>query len=185
MDRRAAPAYNARVLYAIGDRRPSVHASAWVAESAHVIGSVVLEEDASVWFNAVVRGDNDVLTIGAQSNVQDGSVLHTDEGIRLTLGRGVTIGHKVMLHGCVIGDHSLIGINAVVLNGAKIGHHCLIGANALITEGRQIPDGSLAVGSPARVVRQLTDAERAILEASAEHYVANARRYRTSLTRIG
>lgn len=181
----AGPAYNAAVLYAIGDRRPEVHESAWVAESAHVIGSVVLAEHASVWFNVVMRGDNDILTVGPNSNVQDGSVLHTDERIRLTLGRGVTVGHKVMLHGCEVGDFSLIGINAVVLNGAKIGHHCLIGANALVTEGKVIPDGSLAVGSPARVVRQLTEEERMILEASAEHYVHNALRFKTSLVRIG
>ena len=173
------------MLYAIAERRPTIHPSAWVAASAHVIGSVVLEEDASVWFNAVVRGDNDVLTIGPQSNVQDGSVLHTDDGIRLTIGRCVTVGHKVMLHGCEVGDFSLVGINAVVLNGARIGSHCLIGANALVTEGKVIPDGSLAVGSPARVVRQLTDGERLVLEGSAAHYVANARRYRASLTPLG
>lgn len=185
MDRRAIAAYNAPMLYTLGDRRPTVHATAWVAESAQVIGSVVLDQDASVWFNAVVRGDNDVLTIGAQSNVQDGSVLHTDEGVRLTIGRGVTIGHKVMLHGCDVGDFTLVGINAVVLNGATIGHHCLIGANALVTEGKVIPDGSLAVGSPARVIRQLTDAERTVLEGSAAHYLHNARRFREQLARIG
>ncbi len=175
---------NTSVLYTLGDRRPTVHASAWIAKSAHVIGSVVIEEDASVWFNAVLRGDNDLLTIGSRSNVQDGSVLHTDDGIPLTVGRGVTIGHKVMLHGCAVGDFSLIGIHAVVLNRATIGHHCLVGANALVTEGKVIPDGSLVVGSPARVIRQLTDAERAILEDSAAHYVANARRYRATLVPI-
>ena len=173
------------MLYAIDERRPKLHASAWVADSAELIGSVVLEEDASVWFRAVLRGDNDLLTIGPQSNVQDGSVLHTDAGIRLTVGRGVTIGHKVMLHGCEIGDYSLVGINAVVLNGAKVGKHCLVGAGALVTEGKEIPDRSLVVGAPARVVRQLTDAELLLLEGSAAHYVENARRYRKGLEALG
>lgn len=177
-------AYKHGVLYTLGARRPVVHGSAWIAQSAHVIGSVVIQEEASVWFNAVVRGDNDLLTIGPQTNVQDASVLHTDDGIPLTLGRGITVGHKVMLHGCEVGDFSLIGINAVVLNGAKIGKHCLVGASALVTEGKVIPDGSLAVGSPARVIRQLTEAERLMLEGSAAHYVANARRYRASLATV-
>jgi carbonic anhydrase/acetyltransferase-like protein (isoleucine patch superfamily) len=169
------------MLYHLGDRRVTLHPSAFVAPSAQLIGSVVLEENASVWFQVVARGDNDVLTIGPDSNVQDGSVLHTDAGIPLTIGRGVTVGHKVILHGCEVGDYSLIGMNAVLLNRSRIGKHCLIGANALVTEGKQIPDGSVLMGSPAKVVRALGDNERAVLEASAAHYVLNARRYREQL----
>lgn len=169
------------MIYTLEDRQPEVHGTCFVAESAAVIGSVVLEAHASVWFQAVLRGDTDLITIGEESNVQDGAVLHTDAGIRLTLGRGVTVGHKVMLHGCEVGDYSLVGIGAIVLNRARIGKHCLIGANTLITEGKQIPDRSLVVGSPARVVRQLTDADAASLEASARHYVENARRYLRAL----
>ena len=149
----------------------------FVADNAMVIGNVLLREKSSVWFNVVIRGDNDRITIGPESNVQDGSVLHTDPGIRLTLGRGVTVGHKVMLHGCEIGDYSLIGINAVVLNGARIGHHCLIGANTLIPEGMVVPDGSLVIGSPGKVKRELSDNERKMLEMSAFHYAENAARY--------
>ena len=170
------------MLYRLGDRHATIHPSAFVAGSAEIIGSVVLEENSSVWFQTLIRGDNDLITIGPDTNVQDGSVLHTDAGIKLTLGRGVTIGHKVILHGCEIGDHTLIGMNAVVLNRAKIGKHCLIGANALITEGKQIPDGSVVMGSPGKVVRQTTEAERAALEGSAAHYVKNAQRYRTLLS---
>ena len=128
-----------------------------------MIGSVVLEKDVSIWFNVVVRGDNDVITIGERSNIQDHSVLHTDEGVKLTVGRNVTVGHQVMLHGCTIGDGSLIGIKSVILNNARIGQHCLIGANALITEGKEIPDRSLVVGAPGKVVRKLTDDEVARL----------------------
>ncbi|MBW4936163.1 gamma carbonic anhydrase family protein [Marinobacter sp. F4206] len=149
----------------------------FVAENATVVGSVRLMEKASVWFNVVIRGDNDLITIGPESNVQDGSVLHTDPGIPLTLGRGVTVGHKVMLHGCDIGDYSLIGINAVVLNGAKIGKHCLIGANTLIPEGMEIPDGSMVVGSPGKIKRELSDSQKKMLEMSAQHYVQNGARY--------
>jgi carbonic anhydrase/acetyltransferase-like protein (isoleucine patch superfamily) len=169
------------MLYQLDARVPILHESAFVAPTAHLIGSVVLEENASVWFQVVVRGDNDVLTIGRDSNVQDGSVLHTDSGIPLTLGRGVTVGHKVMLHGCTVGDYSLIGMNAVVLNRASIGRYCMIGANALITEGKVIPDGSVVMGSPGKVVRTVTDQERLVLEGSAAHYVENAQRYRAQL----
>ncbi|HEX7478187.1 MAG TPA: gamma carbonic anhydrase family protein [Polyangiales bacterium] len=169
------------MFYRLAERQVSVHPSAFVAPSADVMGSVLIEENASVWFQVVIRGDNDLITIGRESNVQDGSVLHTDAGIRLTLGRGVTVGHKVVLHGCEIGDHSLIGMNAVILNRARIGNHCLIGAGALITEGKQIPDGCVVMGSPGKVVRPVTDAERAILEGSAAHYVQNAQRYRSML----
>jgi carbonic anhydrase/acetyltransferase-like protein (isoleucine patch superfamily) len=146
-----------------------------------LVGKVKLEAGASVWFNAVLRGDNELIHIGENSNVQDGSVMHTDMGFPLTLGKGVTIGHNVMLHGCTVGDYSLIGINAVVLNGAKIGKNCLIGANALIPEGKVIPDGSLVMGSPGKVVRELTEQQIKMLEASAAHYVHNAQRYARDL----
>jgi carbonic anhydrase/acetyltransferase-like protein (isoleucine patch superfamily) len=169
------------MIYALGDRTPEMNGDCWVAETATVVGSVVLENDASVWFNAVLRGDNDVITIGEGSNVQDGSVLHTDPGMPLTIGRGVTIGHKVMLHGCTIGDNSLIGINAVVLNGARIGKNCLIGANALIPEGKEIPDGSLVMGSPGKVVRELNEAATQGLLLSAQGYVRNFKRFRKDL----
>lgn len=154
----------------------------WVADSAVVIGSVLLKDGASVWFNAVLRGDTELITVGENSNVQDGSVLHTDPGCPLVIGSNVTIGHKVMLHGCEIGDNSLIGINAVVLNRAKIGRNCLIGANALITEGKEIPDNSMVMGAPGKVVRQLTEAEIAGLTMSAKHYAENAERFRRGLS---
>lgn len=169
------------MIYQLADRRVTRHSSAWIAPSADVIGSVVLEERASVWFQVVIRGDNDVITIGPESNVQDGSVLHTDSEVPLTLGRGCTVGHQVMLHGCQVGNYCLIGMNAVVLNRARIGDYCMVGANALVTEGKQIPDGSVLMGSPAKVVRQVTEAERRVLEASAAHYVHNAQRYLAQL----
>ncbi|MFK3722870.1 gamma carbonic anhydrase family protein [Pseudomonas monteilii] len=167
--------------YRLGDLRVDTHPSSWTAPGAILIGKVRLQAQASVWFGAVLRGDNELIDIGEDSNVQDGAVLHTDPGSPLTLGRGVTIGHKAMLHGCHVGDYSLIGINAVILNGARIGKHCIIGANALIPEGREIPDGSLVVGSPGKVVRTLSDAQMRLLEASAAHYVANAQRYALDL----
>ena len=173
------------MLYRLGDRVPSVHETAFVAPTAQLIGSVLLEENASVWFGAVLRGDNELLRVGRDTNVQDHSVLHTDTGILLTLGRGITVGHKVMLHGCEVGDYSLVGINAVVLNRARIGRYCLIGANALITEGKVIPDGSVVMGAPGKIVRQVTDAERAVLEGSAAHYVGNAQRYKRDLVPLG
>jgi carbonic anhydrase/acetyltransferase-like protein (isoleucine patch superfamily) len=165
------------MIYSLGERKVVTKGDFWVADNATVIGSVVLENDVSVWFNTVIRGDNDLITIGEGSNVQDNSVLHTDEGIRLTVGRNVTIGHQVMLHGCTIGEGSLIGIKATVLNNAKIGRNCLIGAHALITEGKEIPDRSLVVGAPGKVVRQLTDEEVKMLQWNAEHYVQNYKRY--------
>lgn len=166
------------MFYELGERSPELAGEGqFVAHNATVIGSVRLMEKASIWFNVVVRGDNELITIGPETNVQDGSVLHTDPGIPLTLGRGVTVGHKVMLHGCSIGDYSLIGINAVVLNGAKIGKHCLIGANTLIPEGMEVPDGSLVVGSPGKIKRELDDSQRKMLEMSAAHYVQNGARY--------
>ena len=140
-----------------------------------------LQAESSVWFNVVIRGDNDRITIGARSNVQDGSVLHTDGGIRLNVGEGVTIGHQAMLHGCTIGDNTLVGIQAVILNRAVIGRDCLIGAGALIPEGKVIPDGSLVMGSPGKVVRELNPQERQMLQLSAAHYVHNAQRYRDKL----
>ncbi|HEX8569131.1 MAG TPA: gamma carbonic anhydrase family protein [Caulobacteraceae bacterium] len=153
----------------------------WIAPNAMVIGNVELKQNASIWFGAVLRGDNDPIVVGENSNVQDLSVLHTDEGVPLTIGANVTIGHKVMLHGCTIGDDSLIGIGSVVLNRAMIGRGCIVGANSLITEGKSFPDDSLIVGSPARVVRELREEERALLKASALHYVENWRRYARDL----
>ncbi|MFT3921340.1 MAG: gamma carbonic anhydrase family protein [Myxococcales bacterium] len=170
------------MIYRLEDRRVQRLGETFVAPNATVIGSVVLHDCSSVWFNVVIRGDNDPIVIGERTNIQDGSVLHTDLGVPLTLGRGVTVGHKVMLHGCIVGDHSLIGINAVVLNRAKIGSHCIIGANSLIPEGKEIPDGSLVMGTPGKVVRQLSDNERTALHLSAEHYVENFRRYVRGLT---
>lgn len=169
------------MLYSLGDRKVVTKGDFWVADNARVIGSVVLENNASVWFDAVVRGDNDLITIGEGSNVQDGSVLHTDEGVKLTLGRNVTVGHQVMLHGCTIGDGSLIGIKATILNNARIGKQCLIGAHSLVTEGKEIPDRSLVVGAPGRVVRKLTDDEVQYLEWNALHYVQNFQRYKQLL----
>ena len=173
------------MIYSLGDRHPEFRGDDYfVADGAVVIGSVILEQNASIWFNAVIRGDNDLITIGENSNIQDGSVLHTDGGIPLTVGKNVTVGHKVMLHGCTIGDNSLIGINAVVLNGAKIGKGCLIGANSLIPEGKEIPDGSLVMGSPGKVVKQLGPEQIKGLEMSAMHYVENFKRYKKDLKPI-
>lgn len=172
------------MLYCLQNRVPSIADKVFIADDANVIGDVTLASESSVWFGSVVRGDNDTITIGPQSNIQDGSVLHTDPGIPLTIGRGVTVGHQVMLHGCQIDDFSLIGIQSVILNGAKIGKHCIIGAKTLIPEGMEIPDGSLVIGSPGKVKRSLTTQEKQLLEASAAHYVANAQRYRESLLPI-
>ncbi|MEH6484571.1 MULTISPECIES: gamma carbonic anhydrase family protein [Pseudomonas] len=167
--------------YRLGTASVDAHPESWVAPNATLVGKVKLEPGASVWFNTVLRGDNELIHIGENSNVQDGTVIHTDMGFPLTLGKGVTIGHKVMLHGCTVDDYSLIGINAVVLNGAKIGKYCIIGANSLIPEGKVIPDGSLVMGSPGKVVRELTEAQKKMLEASAAHYVHNAQRYAKEL----
>lgn len=169
------------MLLQLEDRRVRAEGDYWVADNAVVVGSVLLKHNANIWFNAVLRGDNDLITVGENSNVQDGSVLHTDMGCPLVIGDNVTVGHKVMLHGCQIGDNSLIGINAVVLNRAKIGRNCIIGANALITEGKEIPDNSMVMGAPGKVVRQLTEKEIKILAGSARHYVENAQRFRTAL----
>lgn len=167
--------------YRLGDFAVETHPQSWAAPNATLIGKVRLQAGASVWFGAVLRGDNELIDIGENSNVQDGTVMHTDAGIPLTIGKGVTIGHNAMLHGCIVEDYSLIGINAVVLNGAHIGKHCIIGANSLIPEGKVIPDGSLVMGSPGKVVRELTDEQKRKLEASALHYVENARRYAQGL----
>lgn len=172
-------------IYRLGEDSPCIGNGAWVADSAQVIGRVALGESASVWFGAVLRGDNEWITLGARSNVQEASVLHTDMGFPLTLGDDVTIGHQVMLHGCTVGDGSLIGIQSVVLNGAKIGKRCLVGAGSVVTEGKEFPDGSLILGSPAKLVRVLSEEQQARLLASAAHYVVNAARYRQSLARIG
>src|SRR5690606_34766851 len=149
--------------------------------NATIIGDVILRTDASVWFGVVIRGDNDPITIGERSNIQDNSVLHTDVGVPLTIGADVTVGHKAMLHGCTVGDNSLIGIGATVLNGAVIGKNCIIGAHALIPENKTIPDNSLVVGAPGRVIRELGPEQAAFLKASAEHYVQNWRRYARDL----
>jgi carbonic anhydrase/acetyltransferase-like protein (isoleucine patch superfamily) len=168
-------------VYELDGTAPRIAESAWVADSAQVIGNVELAEDASVWFGAVIRGDTETIRIGRGSNVQDLSVLHADLGMPLTVGENVTVGHKVMLHGCTIGDETLIGIGAIVLNGAKIGRHCVVGAGSLVTEGKEFPDGSMIIGSPARVVRQLTPEQIEGLRRSARHYVENGRRYRAGL----
>ncbi|MFN3838165.1 MAG: gamma carbonic anhydrase family protein [Brevundimonas sp.] len=170
-------------LYALDDMKPQLppEGEYWVAPSASVIGNVILHANASVWFGATLRGDNDPITVGPDSNIQDGSVLHTDLGSPLTLGRGVTVGHNAMLHGCEVGDYSLIGIGAVVLNGARIGRNCIIGANALITEGKVIPDNSLVMGQPGKVVRERDPDHIAVLQMSAEHYVQNWKRFAAGL----
>lgn len=172
------------MIYQLEDAVPQIHASAWVAENATLAGQITLHKDVSIWFNAVLRAEHAPITVGEGSNIQDGTVCHVDPGMPLTIGRSVTVGHKVMLHGCTIGDESLIGINAVILNGAKIGRNCLIGANSLIPEGKEIPDGSLVMGSPGKIVRTLSEAQIEGLKASAMHYVENGRRYKTSLVRV-
>lgn len=156
----------------------------WIAPDANVIGKVVVEPGGSIWFGATLRGDNEIITVGAGSNIQENCVLHTDMGFPLTIGRNCTIGHKAMLHGCTIGEQSLIGMGATVLNGAKIGKNCLIGAGALITEGKEIPDGSLVMGSPGKVVRQMGDDQIAGLLKSATHYQARMRMFRDGLTPV-
>ena len=171
-------------IYELDGTVPHISDSAWVADSAQVMGDVVLEDDVSVWFGVVIRGDTDAIRIGQRTNIQDTSVLHADVGMPLTIGCDVTVGHKVMLHGCTVGDGSLIGIGAIVLNGAKIGKGCLVGAGSLVTEGKEFPDGSMIMGTPAKVVRQLTPEQLAGLLSSAQHYVDNARRFKTSLSKL-
>lgn len=173
-------------VYALGNAQlETADENHWVAPTAVLIGKVRLERNASVWWGSVLRGDNELITIGENSNVQDGCVLHTDPGSPLVIGKDVTIGHLVMLHGCVIGDNSLIGIGSVVLNGARIGRNCLIGANSLIPENREIPDNSMVLGSPGKVVREVTAEQAEMLKISAQHYVENWQRYRRDLRALG
>jgi len=172
-------------LYELDGVAPQLGDGAWVADSAQVIGNVVLGENASVWFGVVARGDTDKLSIGRNTNIQDLSMLHADAGVPLTIGDNVTIGHQVMLHGCTIGDNTLIGIQAVVLNNARIGRNSIVGAGSVVTEGKEFPDNSLIIGSPAKVVRTLDDAAAAKLRQSAEHYVENAHRFAKGLKKIG
>ncbi len=171
-------------IYELEGVSPQIAESAWVADSAEVMGDVTLGEEVGIWFGVVVRGDTASIRVGAQTNIQDLSVLHADVGMPLTIGSGVTVGHKAMLHGCSVGDDSLIGIGAVVLNGAKIGKGCLVGAGSLVTEGKEFADGSMIMGSPAKVVRQLTAEQLQALRLSAQHYVANAKRFKTSLHKL-
>ena len=173
-------------LYRLGDKQPQLPPSDryWIAPSAHVIGDVRLGLDVSVWFNAVIRGDNDPISIGERTNIQDGAVLHSDDGIPLKIGEGVTVGHQAMIHSCVIGDNSLIGIGAVILARAIIGKDTIVGAGALIPEGKVFPNGVLLVGSPARVIRELTIEQIDRLSGSATHYVENWQRYRRDLVRL-
>ena len=172
-------------IYQLGDHVPEIDASSFVADSATVIGKVSLHANTTVWFGATLRGDNERITIGENSNVQEGTVMHTDMGYPLTVGKNVTIGHQVMLHGCTIGDGSLIGIQAVVLNGAKIGKGCLVGAGALVTEGKEFPDNSLIIGSPAKAVRTLTEADTDGMRAAANGYVTRGQLFKTQLKKIG
>jgi carbonic anhydrase/acetyltransferase-like protein (isoleucine patch superfamily) len=172
-------------IYELDGKSPQLGQGTWIADSAQVIGEVELADNVSVWFGAVLRGDTEPIRIGANSNIQDLSVLHADVGKPLSIGANVTVGHQVMLHGCTIGDNSLIGIQAVVLNGAKIGRNCIVGAGSVVTEGKEFPDNSLIVGAPAKVVRTLDEAAAAKLAQSAEHYVENGRRYARGLRKIG
>jgi carbonic anhydrase/acetyltransferase-like protein (isoleucine patch superfamily) len=173
-------------VYNLGDVAPELPAEDeyWIAPTAAVMGNVILKKNASVWFGATLRGDNDPIVIGENSNIQDGSVLHTDAGSPLTIGRDVTVGHMVMLHGCTIGDNSLVGIGSIILNEAKIGKNCLIGANCLITEGKEIPDNSLVMGAPGKVIREVSEGQARVLTASAHHYVENWKRYRRELREV-
>lgn len=171
-------------VYELDGVAPQMAESAWVADSAQVMGDVVLGEEVGIWFGVVVRGDTASIRIGDRTNIQDLSVLHADVGMPLTIGSGVTVGHQAMLHGCTIGDDSLIGIGAIVLNGAKIGKACLVGAGALVTEGKEFADGSMIIGSPARVVRELSPEQLQGLRLSAQHYVDNAQRFKATLHKI-
>jgi len=172
-------------IYQLDSQTPEVAESAWVADSAQVMGAVKIAADASVWFGCTIRGDTETIEIGQGSNIQDGSVMHADHGKPLKVGKNVTIGHMVMLHGCTIGDESLIGIGAVVLNGARIGKNCLVGAGSLVTEGKDFPDGSMIMGSPAKVVRQLSPEQIEAVRQSGRHYVENAHRFKAGLKKIG
>ena len=172
------------MIYRIDKHSPKFNDTNFIAPNATVIGRVVLEEDASVWFNVVIRGDNDPIIIGKKSNIQDGSILHTDLGAPLNIGEGVTVGHKVMLHGCSISDNCLIGINSTILNHAVIGKNSIVGANSLITEGKEYPDNTLIIGSPAKPIRELREAEIMMINMSSEHYVENGKRFMSSLSSV-
>ena len=172
-------------IYQLGDDAPQIDPSAWVADTANLIGKVTLGANATVWYGVTIRGDNERITIGPDSNVQEGTVMHTDMGYPLNIGTGVSIGHQAMLHGCTIGDGALIGIQAVIMNGAKIGKGCLVGAGALVTEGKEFPDNSLIIGSPAKAVRTLAEADIARLGEIADGYVKRGKLYRTELKKIG
>ncbi len=172
-------------IYQLGEHAPEIDASAFVADGANLIGKVKVEAGASVWFGVTIRGDNELITIGTNSNVQESCVLHTDMGFPLTIGSNVTIGHQAMLHGCTIGDGALIGIQAVVLNGAKIGKGCLVGAGALVTEGKEFPDHSLIIGSPAKVARTLSAEELTRLAGNALNYQQRAQLFKKELKKIG
>ena len=171
-------------LYALDEHEPDIADDAWIAPDAHVIGNVVLGEGVGVWFGAVLRGDNEPMRVGARTNVQEHAMVHSDPGFPAVIGEDVTIGHGAIVHGCTVGDGSLIGMGATVLNGARLGRNCLVGAGALVTEGKEFADGSLIVGSPAKAVRELDEAARAKLMASADQYVANAARFRKALRRL-
>jgi carbonic anhydrase/acetyltransferase-like protein (isoleucine patch superfamily) len=172
-------------IYQLGEHAPEIDASAYVADTATLIGKVTVEANASVWYGVTIRGDNERITIGTESNVQEGAVMHTDMGFPLVLGKGVTVGHMAMLHGCTVGDGALIGIGAVVLNGARIGKGCLVGAGALVTEGKEFPDNSLILGSPAKAVRTLTEEDLLRLQGNAASYVERGRRFKAELKKIG
>ena len=173
------------MIYSLGEKKITTDGeNFWIAPNAAVIGSVILKKNANIWFNTTLRGDNDPIIVGENSNIQDGSVCHTDDGMPLTIGNNVTVGHKVILHSCTIGDNSLIGMGSTILNNAKIGNNCLVGANTLITEGKVFPDNSMIVGSPGKVKRELTEQEIQIINLSALHYVENMKRFKVQLSEI-
>lgn len=172
-------------IYQLGEHAPEIDPSAYVTDSANIIGKARIEANASVWFDVTIRGDNELITVGENSNVQEGCIFHTDPGFPLTIGKNVTVGHQAMLHGCTIGDGSLVGIQAVILNGAKIGKNCLVGAGALVTEGKEFPDNSLIIGSPAKAVRTLAEGDIARIQAGTASYVARGQLFKQGLKRIG
>ncbi|WP_019140670.1 gamma carbonic anhydrase family protein [Noviherbaspirillum massiliense] len=172
-------------IYQLGEHSPDIHSSAYVTDAANVIGKVKIEANASIWFNVTIRGDNELISIGENSNIQEGCVLHTDPGFPLTVSRNVTVGHQAMLHGCTIGEGSLIGIQAIILNGAKIGKNCLVGAGALVTEGKEFPDNSLIIGSPAKAVRTLSEEDIARMHGNTGNYVKRGQLFKQDLKKIG
>ncbi|WP_394780481.1 gamma carbonic anhydrase family protein [Undibacterium sp.] len=172
-------------IYQLGELVPEVDSTAYITDSATVIGRVKIEANASIWFGVTLRGDNELITIGENSNVQESCTLHTDPGFPLTVGKNVTVGHQAMLHGCTIGEGSLIGIQAVILNGAKIGRNCLVGAGALVTEGKEFPDNSLIVGSPAKAIRTLTEEDALRIQGNTQSYVRRGQEFKTQLKKIG